>query len=335
MRNSPNRLKEMADWERRTLQPKYGLLHGVNYTAVTGTMSLYDNEFFFGPWTVPTPEAIRASLSGPAPKRIVYHPKVSYNLWNTRYFILPDHLVLDDEDRGSTTLRLDRDGQAAGATLHRSELKEDDVIILENRESFPRAWVVHELDVRPALVGLDRDIRRPVMEEILFRPLDGGQPFWIDDTKREYPHASRAMLEVAGDSDSLRGFSPGGPPAPSEKVRYLELSADRVVLEADVDRPGAMVISETWYPGWRATVNGQPAPVLKAFRAMRAVPVPAGKVRVEMTYRSRPFELGALVSLPAWLGLTAFGVTAFLRRTQPASPASTPPGGPSGVPSGV
>ena len=44
--------------------------------------------------------------------------------------------------------------------------------------------------------------------------------------------------------------------------------------------------SENWMPGWRAAVDGNEVPVVRAFYALQAVPVPAGEHRVELRYRS-------------------------------------------------
>ena len=66
-----------------------------------------------------------------------------------------------------------------------------------------------------------------------------------------------------------------------------------------------LLITDTWYPGWRATVNGKPAPLLKANGAFRAVPVPPGEAIVEMRFMPRSFQLGALLSL---LSLAALGI---------------------------
>lgn len=80
-------------------------------------------------------------------------------------------------------------------------------------------------------------------------------------------------------------------------------------------RPSWLLISDTWYPGWQATVNGKPAPLLQANGAFRAVPIPAGEVIVEMRFLPRSFLLGSGLSL---LGLLAMGALLVNNRRRPA-----------------
>ena len=97
------------------------------------------------------------------------------------------------------------------------------------------------------------------------------------------------------------------PAGPAGTSRLLEEHADRVVLEADLDRPGLVVLLDGYDPGWKARVDGQEAPVRRANLAFRAVPVPPGKHRIEMVYRPRGLGLGLGVTA---LSLIALALTA-------------------------
>jgi uncharacterized membrane protein YfhO len=57
-----------------------------------------------------------------------------------------------------------------------------------------------------------------------------------------------------------------------------------------------LVVSETFYPAWRAYIDGHPAHIYVADYMFRAVAVPAGEHQVEMRYKSASFQLGLLVS---------------------------------------
>ena len=63
--------------------------------------------------------------------------------------------------------------------------------------------------------------------------------------------------------------------------------------------PGILVLSDQWYPGWRVTVDGVAAPLLRTDYALRGVFVPAGTHQV--TFRFQP--------LPLYLGLALAGIT--------------------------
>jgi Bacterial membrane protein YfhO len=85
--------------------------------------------------------------------------------------------------------------------------------------------------------------------------------------------------------------------APSREVRVTERTNGRVVLRAKLARPGLLVISEGYYPGWRVTVDGIEVPVIRANVMMRGVALAAGEHEVEFRFRSRPIEIGAAISI--------------------------------------
>jgi hypothetical protein len=99
-----------------------------------------------------------------------------------------------------------------------------------------------------------------------------------------------------------------GDPAAAGTVAWEADEPERVVLLATSDRPAYVWLSDTWRPGWEATVDGAPAPLLRANHAFRAVPVPAGEHRVELRYRPGAVRLGAGLSLLGALGLAALGL---------------------------
>ncbi|GIV10904.1 MAG: hypothetical protein KatS3mg020_0395 [Fimbriimonadales bacterium] len=63
-----------------------------------------------------------------------------------------------------------------------------------------------------------------------------------------------------------------------------------------------LLIADTWYPGWSATVNARSVPVLQANGAFRAVPIPAGEAIVEMRFLPCSFMIGALLSVMSVVG---------------------------------
>jgi uncharacterized membrane protein YfhO len=62
-----------------------------------------------------------------------------------------------------------------------------------------------------------------------------------------------------------------------------------------------LVVRDTFYQGWQATVDGQATPVLRADFLYRAVPMPPGTHLVELHFRSRAFERGLVISAIAGL----------------------------------
>jgi hypothetical protein len=94
---------------------------------------------------------------------------------------------------------------------------------------------------------------------------------------------------------------PVGPARPSDptfhsEVRVTALRPDRTVLEATLSRPGHLVLVDTFDPGWRATVDGKPAALLRANVAFQAVPMAAGVHRVELMYRPGSVVWGVVIT---------------------------------------
>lgn len=90
---------------------------------------------------------------------------------------------------------------------------------------------------------------------------------------------------------------PPGPRATTADVSLLTHAQDRLELDVSLNDPGYLVVNELWFPGWKAKVNGQPAPVLRANRSFRAVPLPAGEHRVIMTFHPVGLETGMIITI--------------------------------------
>jgi hypothetical protein len=107
------------------------------------------------------------------------------------------------------------------------------------------------------------------------------------------------------------------PAAPSSRegsAAITRFEPERISVAVETSSPALLVLAEPWYPGWSALVNGLPAPCIPANAWMRAVPVPAGKSQVVLTFHSTYLVLGAAISL-ATLALIVFLLV--WRRTAP------------------
>jgi uncharacterized membrane protein YfhO len=84
-------------------------------------------------------------------------------------------------------------------------------------------------------------------------------------------------------------------------VSVTREGAERVVVQAGAAQPGYLVLADVYYPGWQATVDGEPVEVVAADHAFRAVALPAGDHTVVFCYDPLSFRLGAGISLGAGL----------------------------------
>lgn len=85
-------------------------------------------------------------------------------------------------------------------------------------------------------------------------------------------------------------------------TRIVSYDPERVVAETNAEGAGWLVLTDAWYPGWRATVDGQPVEIARADILFRAVPVPAGRHRVEFQFAPVSRWLGTAISLVTLLG---------------------------------
>ena len=90
-------------------------------------------------------------------------------------------------------------------------------------------------------------------------------------------------------------------------IRIITSSANEVSLEIFSENPGFLVIADVWYPGWRAFVDGDPIPVLRANYLFRAIEIPDGKHEVMVVYQPNWFYWGAAISGITFLGIIILG----------------------------
>jgi Bacterial membrane protein YfhO len=103
-------------------------------------------------------------------------------------------------------------------------------------------------------------------------------------------------------------------PIPLE-VSVTKYAPGRVSLELDGPAPegSALMVSENWYPGWTATVDGQPATVGKAAVSLLGLPLPAGARKVELTFTNPAYETGKTITWWA-VGIALFMLLVGLAR---------------------
>ena len=125
-----------------------------------------------------------------------------------------------------------------------------------------------------------------------------GKPIYADSRQSAIAAVQRSGIALR---DQVVVEDPGRPLAVGSEVsgeaRIVEEIPERVVVETNATTPAYLVLSDTFDPGWSATVDGQPAVVWPAYIAFRAVYLPLGAHTVVFTYRPAGFELGLAMSV--------------------------------------
>ncbi|WP_257457939.1 YfhO family protein [Archangium lipolyticum] len=98
-----------------------------------------------------------------------------------------------------------------------------------------------------------------------------------------------------------------GPGCEGSTARVTGAGLSRVEVALQACGPGYLVLSDSHYPGWEATLDGAPVPVRRANGVMRAVRVPPGAHTVRFDYHPLSFRVGVLLSVLA-LGALALAL---------------------------
>ena len=105
-------------------------------------------------------------------------------------------------------------------------------------------------------------------------------------------------------------------------ARISDYEDERVEIRTRTTRPGLLVLTDSFYPGWKATVDGRDADIHRVDYLIRGVQLPAGAHTVRFRYEPVSWRVGwitSMVALAVILGAVALGLSR--RRARPASPA--------------
>ena len=89
------------------------------------------------------------------------------------------------------------------------------------------------------------------------------------------------------------------PPAGYTEVDAIEHTPQRVSIDVQAAQPGLLVLSDQYWPGWQATIDGAPVPIVHANYVVRGVYLPAGKHQVVFAFHPLSFYLGLGITLAA------------------------------------
>jgi hypothetical protein len=165
-----------------------------------------------------------------------------------------------------------------------------EVELYENLKLMPRAWFVSHLAVMPSAEVL-RVIKTGRMRD--------GAPF---------DPAQTALLELEDFGERAITLPPVGEAAGAE-VKITSYEPHRIELETRHPQPGFLVLSEVYYRGWEARLDGQKTTIYRTNYALRGLAVPPGEHRIEFIFRAPTFRAGALY---AALGAALLVVGAFV-----------------------
>jgi hypothetical protein len=143
----------------------------------------------------------------------------------------------------------------------------DTVAVWENLNYLPRAFIVHNAE------SFTNGLEFYRIQEPSFHP-------------------EQVVLLSGGPALSDTSALPA-----QDAVEILDYQPESIRLTARTDRPGYLVLLDSWYPGWNAFVDGRAVPVYRGDFLFRAIPIEAGEHTVVFEFRPLSFWLGALISV--------------------------------------
>lgn len=164
---------------------------------------------------------------------------------------------------------------------------------------FMQAPVLNMLNARFIKYGDNAD-------QVLENPQACGTCWFVKDVKTvNGPDEEIAALSVAGWSPKTTAvvdaskFKTRAPLYNTEgaTAKVKDWRSNRITYEATTKGPGLLVMSENFYPkGWTATVDGQPADLLRVDYTLRALDLPAGTHEIVVSFAPESYKIGTLVS---------------------------------------
>lgn len=149
--------------------------------------------------------------------------------------------------------------------------------------------------------------------------------FWtVRETRSAPDDASALAMTLAKDHDPndvaiIEGVGMLAPSDASDKLpdpapTVVEESSRRVALRVTASHDAWLVAALTWYPGWKASIDGRPVPLTKTNYAFLGLPLPSGEHQVVFEFDSGSVRIGAWISIVALFLLCALAVANRIRR---------------------
>ncbi len=159
-----------------------------------------------------------------------------------------------------------------------------DAVVYNNADALPRVFVVdHQETVDSAAAALDA-VTAPGFDR---------RGVIVDETALSGLAQSSSAAAPAGSSAALRSYG-----------------AQRIVIRATATDRSLLVLTDDFYPGWTATVDGRPATVHRVDYLLRGVTLGPGTHTIVFSYQPASWTIGVIVSLLCALGLLGAAASA-------------------------
>ncbi len=142
--------------------------------------------------------------------------------------------------------------------------------IYENLKYLPRAFLAEE-----AVILKDE---KEILKQLMSKGFD--------------PRKKVIIEEVGGRSSEVEAS-----PFASEYAEVVKYEPEEVIIEAEVNSPKFLVLSDSFYPGWKVYVDGKIDKIYRAYYILRAVYLKQGIHKIRFIYSPFSFKIGVVITL--------------------------------------
>lgn len=151
--------------------------------------------------------------------------------------------------------------------------------VYENRDAFPRAFIVHR-----AIPAATQNAAVTLMKQQDFDP------------------STSAVIEGDLPDEQMASLA-GSPLVDGSSVEITSYDNSRVELLARMETAGLLILGDTYYPGWKAYLDGEQVPIYPSDLTLRSVFVPAGEHELKFVFSPGSFKLGLPITFASFAAL--------------------------------
>ncbi|MCX5771791.1 MAG: hypothetical protein NTZ09_16185 [Candidatus Hydrogenedentes bacterium] len=182
------------------------------------------------------------------------------------------------------------------------EVKTDDAVrLFINQQALPRAYWTPAWRMAEGVAS--------AADMLGAESFPAGRMCVVDRDSPGYPELAELLPPFQPRADAAEPVMP-----PDVHCRIVSAQPERVVVQAGGPQPGVTVLSDTNMAGWRATLDGRPAPIVRANGIFRGIATPAGPHEIVFEYRPMSYSAGLGLSLATLAGLVLGGMIVLVRR---------------------
>jgi hypothetical protein len=151
------------------------------------------------------------------------------------------------------------------------------VEVLANADALPRVRIVHRIDQVPSIQEVNKLVNDPSFD-------------------------ARTRALIIGPAPALEACTA------DEEAKVTKGSLNSLTVHTRLSCRGMLVLADTWYPGWIATVDGRRVPITEVYGALRGIVLERGEHQVRFRYRPLSALIGAIMTFAAVFGACGLAV---------------------------